>query len=183
MTSSNLTLPDLQAKMNQLKMEQSSLALPPLSKLEAEIQFHSARVHVGAPEVISHHKACLSSAIHAKQMAEESWQRNGKINSELQDLDREYTFVLAEDRKHNAVKASQDLQQAASDYEAAAKQVVRAFRRCMQVSSRNAGIPGAATSLPLGPHIPLRGFGFGGGFSTAEEMRMGLLPFEKEEQS
>jgi hypothetical protein len=177
-----MNLPDLQAKIHQLELEKSQLALPSLPQLESDIQFAAARVHSIDPKTAAQWRDKLQDALNAKQLAEENWSRNGQINTELSQLRQQLHFAEHDERHAIADKASKDLAQAASDYESAAKATIRAYRRCMQLSARNAGIPGASTGLPNGPHLPLRGFGYGGGYSTYQEMAMGLLPFEKEEQ-
>jgi hypothetical protein len=181
MTSSDL--PTLQAHIHQLELEKSNLSLPSLHELEGKILYHSARTHSADPSEAKRHVVELQLLLQSKPLVEEQWQRNAQINTELQQLRQQVHFAEQDQRRALADKASRDLQQAAADYEAAAKATIRAYRRCMNIAARNAGIKGSDTALPPGPHIPLRGFGFGGGYSTYEEMQMGLLQFEKAEQS
>lgn len=173
----------LHEKIHHLEIEQNGLVLPNAVTLEGNIQHHAARIHSIDPLTAARHKDALQEALEAQRLGELAWKRNGEINRELALLRQEVGFAEHEERQHRAAKANKEMDEASQDYLHACKQVVRAYRRCMAVSTRNQGIPGAFTQLPPGFHVAMRGFGSGHEhISTSQEMAMTLLGVEREEQ-
>lgn len=170
-------------QIEQLQREKQALALPDLAALEAAITFHGARTNSVDPQTAGHHQRAMADAMTAKDQAEQNWKRAQAINSEVASLNSQLELLLAEEKRHEVLMADRKMQDAHNEFYVAAMQCVRAYRKCMNVGRANQGIPGSSTKLP-------KGFTFGHlqnaygnpQFSTSDQMAMGLLRVEQDEQ-
>lgn len=176
-----MNLPELQAKIHQLELEKRQLALPSLPVLEQNIQFHAARIHSIDPKTAANHKDELQLALNAKQLAEESWARNAKINGEIRRLEQELQMAQAEERKAQAESATKKLNEAVDEFVSAAKQCVRAYRRAQQVALANHAVPGASTGFAPDLSLSFLSGSPYSGFAIQQEVKFGPLPFELRE--
>ena len=173
----------LRNQIEQLQREKQALALPDLAALEAAITFHGARCHSVDPQTAGHHQRAMADAMTAKDAAEQNWKRAQAINSEVASLNSQLELLLAEEKRHQVEMADKRMAEAHNEFRLAAINTVRAYRRCINIGRQNAGIPGASTKLP-------KGFTFGHlqnaygnpQFSTSDQMAMGLLRIEQDEQ-
>jgi hypothetical protein len=175
------SLPDLQQAIHQLEIEKSKLALPPLHEIESQIQYHSARTHSADPQEAKRHTVELQLLLIAKQQAEQSWSRNGQINTELSQLRQQLHWAEQEQRNVRAEAATRDLQQAVEEFISAAKQTVRAYRRAQRQALANHAVPGATTGFPQDLSLSFLSGSPYSGFTIQQEANFGPLPFELRE--
>ena len=170
-------------QLEQLQREKQALPLPSLAQMEAEIQFHSARVHSIDQATANHHQRALQDALNAKDQAEAAWKRVGEINSEISMLTSQLQMAELEEKRHQVNAADQRMADAHQDFYHAAKLVVQAYRKCMHVGRANAAIPGSSIKLPPGFHFEhLTSQYETPGFTTSQRMAFGPLRLEQDDE-
>lgn len=165
-----MTLPELHQQIEALKQEQAALQpLPDIAQLEARITYHGARAIVGAEA--PNHKAALETAMLLKEQAQPALARNDEINVQLARLRTELAFAEAEQARLKHEAQERYKQGLVDEYRHAALAMVRAARKCM-----NANIDPGSFSVGFLETDP------NGPFKLSQEMKFGLLRFEREEQ-
>jgi hypothetical protein len=180
--SQAMTLADIHNKIGHLEREQSNLVLTPLSEMEAQILWHSARTHSLDKAEAQHHVASIQSLLAGKQQVEQAWKRNGEIVREIALLKQDLHFCEVDERKHRAEAANRELNAAVEEFVAQAKNLVRSYRRAQRIALANHAIPGASTGFPQDLSLSFLSGSPHSGFTLQQEVGFGLLPFELREQ-
>lgn len=165
-----MNLQQLLEAIQHTELERANLQpLPDLIQIEASITFHGARAIVGAEA--PRHKAALETLIIQKEQALPIIERNDEITRRLQSLRTQLAFAEAEQARLRREAQQRHEQELVQAYHHAAIQMVRAARKCMDaridIGSFSVGF------LETDPNGP---------FKLSQEMRMGLLRFERMEQ-
>lgn len=164
------TLPEIHSAIEQVKTQLQCLPNPSLAAIEARIQFLSARAIPGLPD---HAKnlAELQTQILLKDDAVLVLEQRDRLTKELQQLQVTLALEEAEQRKLEYAAQQRHKDELLNEFQRCALAMVRAARKCM-----NAGIPTGDFSIGFLSSDP------NGGFSLLQEMRYGLLRFERREQ-
>lgn len=163
------TLPEIHSAIEQVKNQLQCLPAPSLAAIEGQIQYHAARAITGddAPR----HKAALDTALIAKKDAELVLEQRDRLTKELQQLQITLALEEAEQRRLEYAAQQRHKDELLNEFQRCALAMVRAARKCM-----NANIPTGDFSIGFLSSDP------NGGFSLLQEMRYGLLRFERREK-
>lgn len=169
-------------QIQQLQVEKQALALPDLAALEAAITFHGARTSSIDQATANHHQRAMQDAMTAKDQAEASWKRAQEINAEIATLQGQLAMAESEEKAHKVNAANQRMANAHDEFHLAALQVIRAYRRCMNIGRQNASIPGASTKLPKDFDFTHLRSPYGSqAFTIAAQMAFGPLRIEMDD--
>ena len=122
----------------------------------------------------------MQNAIRSKEEAARHHERAAEIDKTLRHLRMEFQLAEADEHRHAVEQANKRMEQAHDEFALAARQVVRAYRRCLNIRSDNMQISGATQKVPPSftfNHITNPTCGF----TTAQEMGFGLVRGEKED--
>ena len=161
-------------------LEQERQALPDISPIQIEQQIqHTAARALVQPEL----KTSLADLIHSKHLAEKALERRQEINSQIARINVELDLLEGEEKRHAVEMADKRMAEAHNEFRLAALNTVRAYRRAINIGRQNAGIPGATTKLPPAFDFQHLRSAYGSQqFSTSQEMAMGYLRIEMDDQ-
>lgn len=164
-----MQLPEIQNRIELIKNQLQLLPEYSLPAIEGRIQYHAARAIVG--EDAPKHKAELETQILLKEEAVKAQEQRDRFNKELAQL---RTMLAIEEAEQARLKHEQEQRrknELLNEFRHNALAMVRSARKCM-----NAGIETRDFSVAFLQSDP------NGGFSLRDEMRFGLLRFERAEQ-
>ena len=164
-----MQLPEIQKRIELIRNQLQLLPEYSLPAIEGRIQYHAARAIVG--EDAPRHKAELETQILLKEDAVNSQEQRERLNKELAQLRTALAIEEAEQARviHEQEQRAKD--ELLNEFRHNALAMVRSARKCM-----NAGINTGNFSIGFLSSDP------NGGFSLLDEMRYGLLRFERREQ-
>jgi len=164
-----MTLPEIQKRIELIRNQLQLLPEYSLPAIEGRIQYHAARAIVG--EDAPRHKAELETQILLKEDAVKSQEQRERLNKELAQLRTALAIEEAEQARiiHEQEQRAKD--ELLNEFRHNALAMVRSARKCL-----NANIPTGNFSIGFLSSDP------NGGFSLLDEMRYGLLRFERAEK-
>ena len=164
-----MTLPEIQSAIELIKDQLQALPEYSLPAIEGRIQYHAARAIVG--EEAPKHKAELETQILLKEDAVKVQEQRDRLNKELAQLRTALAIEEAEQARILHEREQRFKEELLNEFRHNALAMVRSARKCMNSNIDTGNF--AVGFLSSDPN---------GGFSLRDEMRFGLLRFERAEK-
>lgn len=180
-----VSITQLERDLNAKRAEAEAVSFQLTDGIEREVAEFNSRLAVAPPSDQDHFRTLLEKALGRLDAARASNSRLAALNGEAQRMETALEVARGEQRAIAIEQSNRNMASARSEYAHACKQVIRAWRRLLQLQRVAQNTPGANSKLPRGFHIadlwPM-GWQLMSATQTSDHMRDNLLPCESAEQ-